>query len=405
MSSSLFQLFRTGKLIQNGYSVSCKALHSSQQFVKATTAARSQNIASFSTAVSIADGKTPDDQSQKMSKAMKAYMNRAEAHDALMAEETAEYEIGRRHLANIMGEDPETFTDEDRDKAIEYLFPSGLFEPRARPYLKHPSEVFSKRKEAEFDHSGRPFHTLFYTGLPNYFQILHDITERVRELDHFASRMSHYNVALDKDKSLNLSSSEWLTKEEFEIKIIEAMKDYHYEFFIKSMNRLAAHPLSYRAKDFIMDFRKNKPIVKLLQEIPKVMYTAEGVPYMTETGRRKTATATVTVYGRGSGKVTINDKDILYFSNLQDREQILFPLQFCGVLGTVDVVAEVEGGGTTGQSGAIRYAIAMALRSFVDLEMVEKMRLAGLLTRDPRSRERKKPGQKGARAKFTWKKR
>ncbi|KAG7173427.1 28S ribosomal protein S9-like 2, partial [Homarus americanus] len=85
--------------------------------------------------------------------------------------------------------------------------------------------------------------------------------------------------------------------------------------------------------------------------------------------------------------------------------QVIFPLQFTGLLGKVDVVADVEGGGTSGQSGAIRYAVSLALRSFVDQDMVEKMRIAGLLTRDPRRRERKKPGWKGARAKYTWKKR
>ncbi|XP_015428666.1 PREDICTED: 28S ribosomal protein S9, mitochondrial [Dufourea novaeangliae] len=71
----------------------------------------------------------------------------------------------------------------------------------------------------------------------------------------------------------------------------------------------------------------------------------------------------------------------------------------------VDIEATVTGGGLTGQSGAIRMGIALGLRNFVSIEMVEKMRLAGLLTHDPRKRERKKFGQEGARRKFTWKKR
>ncbi|XP_076619833.1 small ribosomal subunit protein uS9m [Colletes latitarsis] len=71
----------------------------------------------------------------------------------------------------------------------------------------------------------------------------------------------------------------------------------------------------------------------------------------------------------------------------------------------VDIEATVTGGGRTGQSGAIRWGISQGLRNFVDIEMIEKMRIAGLLTRDWRKRERKKPGQEGARRKFTWKKR
>uniref|UniRef100_A0A182JSA3 28S ribosomal protein S9, mitochondrial n=1 Tax=Anopheles christyi TaxID=43041 RepID=A0A182JSA3_9DIPT len=73
--------------------------------------------------------------------------------------------------------------------------------------------------------------------------------------------------------------------------------------------------------------------------------------------------------------------------------------------GKVDVTANVSGGGSSSQAGAVRWGIAMALRSFVDDEQIARMRVAGLLTRDYRRRERKKPGQAGARRKYTWKKR
>ncbi|KAJ8925126.1 hypothetical protein NQ315_001308 [Exocentrus adspersus] len=85
--------------------------------------------------------------------------------------------------------------------------------------------------------------------------------------------------------------------------------------------------------------------------------------------------------------------------------QLLFPLIFTNMLNKVDVEGNVEKGGPSGQAGAMRWGIAWGLRSFVDEEMIEKMRLAGLLTKDFRTRERKKPGQQGARRKFTWKKR
>ncbi|XP_024936358.1 28S ribosomal protein S9, mitochondrial-like [Cephus cinctus] len=84
---------------------------------------------------------------------------------------------------------------------------------------------------------------------------------------------------------------------------------------------------------------------------------------------------------------------------------VIFPLIFTGLTDAVDVEAIVTGGGVTSQAGAVRWGIAWGLRSFVNSEMLEKMRVAGLLTKDPRSRERKKPGQEGARRKFTWKKR
>lgn len=340
----------------------------------------------------------------KLSKSMKAYIERAQAHDKFMFEEIGEYEIGRRHLANMMGENPETFTQEDVDNAIAYLLPSGLFEPKARPLMKHPTEVFPKRKVAEFDETGRPFHPLFYTGRPAYYQVLHDVAGHVHNLDRFADRMLRYSVSKNKDKSLNLGSSEWVSKEQLETIIVESIQDRHYDFFIKSMNRLVDHPYSYRVEEFIMKFRKSIAS-STTQEVPKLMFTTEGIPCMHATGYRKSATANVTVYGRGTGKISINGQDILYFKNHQEREQVIFPLQFTEMLGTVDVVVEAEGGGSSGQAGAVRFGISQALRSFVDQKMVEKMRLAGLLTKDPRRRERKKPGQKGARAKFTWKKR
>lgn len=109
------------------------------------------------------------------------------------------------------------------------------------------------------------------------------------------------------------------------------------------------------------------------------------------------------------------------------KKKILFPLIFSNMLNKVDIEANVEKGGPSGQAGAIRWGISMALRSFVDAQTVERMRYSklikiikwreknlihinsilsgGLLQRDFRRKERKKPGQEGARRKFTWKKR
>ena len=70
-----------------------------------------------------------------------------------------------------------------------------------------------------------------------------------------------------------------------------------------------------------------------------------------------------------------------------------------------DTIITVNGGGLSGQAGAIRYALSMALRSFVEEETAVEMKVAGLLTQNVRVHERKKPGQRGARRKFTWKKR
>lgn len=111
-------------------------------------------------------------QKEKTSRAMKVYLERAQEHEEFMKQQKHEFEVGKRHLANMMGEDPETFTQDDIDRAIEYLFPSGIFDPKARPIMKTPEEIFPKRKAAEFDEFGRPHHSMFFTGRPNFFKLL-----------------------------------------------------------------------------------------------------------------------------------------------------------------------------------------------------------------------------------------
>ena len=122
------------------------------------------------------------------------------------------------------------------------------------------------------------------------------------------------------------------------------------------------------------------------------------------TGRRKHATARV--YLRpGSGEFKINRTAIeTYFSNETLRMIIRQPLQLTDTVGKFDVVVNVAGGGVAGQAGAVRHGIARALLEF-NGELRKKLKKAGLLTRDPRGKERKKYGQKGARKRFQFSKR
>ncbi len=107
----------------------------------------------------------------------------------------------------------------------------------------------------------------------------------------------------------------------------------------------------------------------------------------------------------GSGKVTINERPAdQYFGRDVLKMIIRQPFEVTGNLDKYDVLATVTGGGETGQAGAIRHGISKALLA-VDTEAKGKLRKEGLLTRDPRSKERKKYGQKGARARFQFSKR
>ncbi|MGI8493776.1 MAG: 30S ribosomal protein S9 [Pyrinomonadaceae bacterium] len=122
------------------------------------------------------------------------------------------------------------------------------------------------------------------------------------------------------------------------------------------------------------------------------------------TGRRKTSTARV--YLRpGSGEIKINRRSFEeYFPNEALRMIIRQPLNLTDTVGKFDILVNVLGGGTAGQAGAVRHGITRALMEF-NPDLRSTLKKVGLVTRDPRQKERKKYGQKGARARFQFSKR
>ncbi|TDG51920.1 hypothetical protein AWZ03_001590 [Drosophila navojoa] len=262
-------------------------------------------------------------QKQKVSKAMKAYLERANEHDEFMKTQDLEFQIGKRHLANMMGADAETFTQEDIDEAIAYLFPSGLFDKRARPAMRSPEEVFPARKAAEFDETGRPFHSMFYTGKPNFFQLLHDIVEETNKLYDLEERMLRRGNKPDENQKLETTGFQILPKDQLERVLVEHIADLEYQNFTNAMDRLISLPYSYKSKAFIE--RYLKPLIDQSKqlEVPKPKIDDQGRQYITTYEcLRKTARADVTVRLPGTGKITINGQDISYFSSEECREQL-----------------------------------------------------------------------------------
>ncbi|MBS1271518.1 MAG: 30S ribosomal protein S9 [Candidatus Marinimicrobia bacterium] len=130
--------------------------------------------------------------------------------------------------------------------------------------------------------------------------------------------------------------------------------------------------------------------------MPKIVYTA--------TGRRKTSVARVRLKN-GNGKVTINNRTMDdYFGRETLKMLVNQPIELCEVGGSYDVMVNVNGGGLSGQAGAIRLGIARSLEK-VNEDFRPKLKKAGFLTRDPRVKERKKPGLAGARKAFQFSKR
>ena len=122
------------------------------------------------------------------------------------------------------------------------------------------------------------------------------------------------------------------------------------------------------------------------------------------TGRRKSATARVFLRP-GTGVIKVNDRKFEdYFHNETHRMVIRQPLQLTDSAGRFDVFVNVDGGGLAGQAGAVRHGLTLALIE-LNSDFRGRLKKAGFVTRDPRSKERKKYGQKGARKRFQFSKR
>ena len=133
--------------------------------------------------------------------------------------------------------------------------------------------------------------------------------------------------------------------------------------------------------------------------------TTKTSNYFYANGYRKTSTATVRLFPKGKGDVSINGLPMdQYLKTGAQFQSVLAPLKSVGMEGTVDLTVMVSGGGMIGQAEAIRHAVARAL-TVLDLTLRPTLKKAGFLTRDPRAKERKKPGLKRARRAPQWSKR
>ena len=131
---------------------------------------------------------------------------------------------------------------------------------------------------------------------------------------------------------------------------------------------------------------------------------AETATKTQATGRRKKAVAGVFIMP-GTGKITINNRPAEeYFKGTNYITRIIEPLKATNSEGRFDIIAKVNGGGISGQAGALRHGISKALLKY-DENFKQALKQGGFLTRDPRMKERKKYGQRGARARFQFSKR
>lgn len=166
--------------------------------------------------------------------------------------------------------------------------------------MKPPEEVFPQRKAAEFDETGRPYHSFFYTSKPNFFKLLHEIVENILECNKFEDRMIRQQKTPDPALQFDIIGSQCLPKDQLELRLVETIRDIEYNNFVNAMNRLAAHPYSYRVKDFIDKYRRPLVNQTVTMEIPK--------PQVDQDGRRF-----ITVYGKLFRSILLSSSSLFKF--------------------------------------------------------------------------------------------
>ncbi|AET40091.1 mitochondrial 37S ribosomal protein uS9m Ecym_5332 [Eremothecium cymbalariae DBVPG len=181
------------------------------------------------------------------------------------------------------------------------------------------------------------------------------------------------------------------------------LKPSQYKHLISTLNRLSSIDPQLLNEDVLSTVSQYYKKTKLKPSIESVRQLDEH-GRACAVGRRKTSTAKVWVV-RGSGDVLVNSRPLNdYFVKIKDRRAIMYPLRVIDAVGKYNVFATAEGGGVTGQADAIMHALAKALVLFNPL-LKTRLHRAGVLTRDYRHVERKKPGKKKARKMPTWVKR
>ena len=326
------------------------------------------------------------------------------------------YLAAKHRIATMMGADPNTFTEKDMKMALSYLIPHHIRSIPSKPQILHP-DILTRRDRIEFkvdrlDQNNRPLEAGFYTTQPCYhnfhlevirfkkFLDSSDITFKPNRIPELPQPL---DCTLETIQDTNLFR--YASKEAVELVIGEILRKWYYEHIQVELKELIQHPA---ADDSVLAFvRPFFEKIKNISPIDKhtLVYQHEsGCEVVKETGKRKISSATVHVW-RGDGFIIVNGKSMSdYFQHFQDAMQILYPLQLIGVLGKYSMNCIVRDGGHTGQSGAIRFALAKTLAYF-EPQSTDILSNAGLLWSDGRRKEGKKPGRKRARRGFTWRKR
>uniref|UniRef100_A0A0R3RFS7 Peptidylprolyl isomerase n=1 Tax=Elaeophora elaphi TaxID=1147741 RepID=A0A0R3RFS7_9BILA len=376
------------------------------------------------------DSDVPRHRKKVISRALEVYLNDVGRQNKIMAREKAEFELGKRYLANMMGLEPSNITQDDIDKAMEYLFPSGLTDKLALPVMKPPEEILPMLRQIAFDDEGRPKDLLFFTLAPKFYRLLSVRFVFILEKNAVGTKteallcyQQKQEIAAENDSKaqkvydlhlimmssyIELLGTEWISQQMLSKKLEEKITDEMYAHLIVSLDYMVSLPGAHTERDFIFEYRKSVAVgakdVIFGAKVPPVQLVEGTNQRMAKVEvRLKASFAEVEVRDKGSGVYTVDGYGLDVFRSLQAREIFLAPLIVTDLLGKVDITGKI----TDGPGGAsvipriIRHGASLCIVALFP-EHFDKLRLAGLLTSDPRKRERYKISQKGARAKWIW---
>uniref|UniRef100_A0A7E4W0J4 37S ribosomal protein S9, mitochondrial n=1 Tax=Panagrellus redivivus TaxID=6233 RepID=A0A7E4W0J4_PANRE len=348
---------------------------------------------------------------KSVGRALENYLRNARNYEKMLAKEKAEFELGKRYLANIMGWDATSITQDDVDKAIEYLFPSGLTDLKARPVMKPPEEILPKFHKFEFDREGKPMDPLFFTLKPKFYGLLSEVGRKTQHLvRHYDAQVSR--GAVPESEPLSLAGSAWISDVDLGRRLGENISPEMYAQLVIALDYLASLPLAIEVKDFIFQYRQavvagSNQAVLFGPPIPEVQIDPASNRRMASVvTRAKAVKVEVTVRDAGTGKYTVDGHHYDVFRSVMARENLASPLIATNMFGRVDIEAKVLEGpyGLSIVPRAVRHGVSLGIAALFP-DAVEPLRQLKMLTMEPRRKERSKVNQPGARAKWIWKRR
>lgn len=283
-----------------------------------------------------------------------------------------------------------SLTDEDIFKECSYLLPNRF---GGSIYGRHQFSYSRKDANAQKKTS-----LAYFTGTAHFFEALYQVEKAwIDTLQNGSPNSSLYQNNNQMEKTYS-----WMKQEQLESAIGGKIRLTQYSEIISYLNAIASHAYGRQKHETLLASFSRK---KQTTEQKRKKDTMDEFGRIRAIGSHKLSKCAIYLTP-GTGVVTVNERPLArYFSKLSDRQRVIDPFMACGAIGEFDVDVKVDGGGTTGQSSAIRLAITRALYGYNEHRYAPLLDEYDLFIRDPRHKERKKPGWAKARKKRQWVKR